>query len=161
MKPSPNYRTRIADGTQTAWPRVGRDDVDARTGDDIMQTKWMLLTLAALLGFGSDARAQQPTATDVTHELRLIASQPTVADADRERVRMFLDRPEVQRAAESIGLDLTRTTDHVSTLSEAEAAELAARIDALPGEPQVGGQVIVISASAVIIALLILLLLSD
>ncbi len=125
-----------------------------------MPTKWMLLIVAALLAFGGDARAQQTTAHDITRELRLIASQPT-ADADRATVQMFLDRPDVQRAVQSSGLDLTSTTDRVSALSDAEVAELAARIDALPGAPQVGGQVIVISASAVIIALLILLLLSD
>jgi len=126
-----------------------------------MQIRWMLITVAALASLGGDARAQQPTATDVTHELRLIASQPTVADADRETVRAFLDQPDVQRVAESSGLDLTSTRDRVSSLTDAEAAELAARLDALPGTPQVGGQVIVISASAVVIALLILLLLSD
>jgi hypothetical protein len=130
-------------------------------GERIMKTTWMLLTLAALLGLAGDARAQQPTAADITSELRLIASQPTAADADRATVRTFFERSSVQRAAESIGIDLTSTTDRVSTLSEAEVRELAARIAALPGEPQVGGQVIVISASAVIIALLILLLLSD
>ena len=126
-----------------------------------MQIKWMLLIVAALFSFAGDARAQQPTAADVTRELRLIASQPSAADAHRATVREFLDRSDVRRAAESSGLDLTGTGDRVSALSDAEAAELAARIDALPGTPQVGGQVIVISASALIIALLILLLLSD
>jgi hypothetical protein len=126
-----------------------------------MQTKWMLFTLAALVAFAGDARAQQPTANDVMSELRLIASQPTDADTDRATVREFLDRPEVRRAAEAVGLDSRIAAGRVTTLSDAEVADLAARIDALPGEEQVGGQVIVISASAVIIALLILLLLND
>jgi hypothetical protein len=126
-----------------------------------MQIKRMLLTLAALLALSADARAQQPTAADVTSELRLIASHATADDSDRATVRAFLDRPDVERIAESSGLDLVSTRDRVSTLSDAEAAELAARIDALAGAPQVGGQVIVISASALLIALLIVLLLAD
>jgi hypothetical protein len=150
-----------AAGTQTASLRVGRDNAIPEIGDEIMQIKWMLLALAALLGFAADARAQQPTVADVTEELRLIASQPTTADADRATVRVFLDRPDVVRAAESSGLDLTSTGDRASTLSDAEAAELAARIDALPGAAQAGGDVIVISATTVIIALLLLLLLAD
>ena len=126
-----------------------------------MQIKRMLLTVAVFLGFSADARAQQPSAADVTSELRLIASQPMSVDVDRATVRAFLDRPDVERVAESSGLDLASTRDRVSTLSDAEAAELAARIDALAGAPQVGGQVVVISASALLIALLIVLLLAD
>jgi hypothetical protein len=125
-----------------------------------MRIKWTLLAVAAVFALSADARAQHPAAADVTEELRLIASQPTAADADRATVRAFLDRADVEQAVESHGVDLTRAKDRVSTLNDAEAAELAARIDALDGAPQVGGDVIVISTTAVVIALLVLILLS-
>ena len=125
-----------------------------------MRIRLMLVTLAALLGSSADAHAQQPTAADVTEELRLIASEPTAADADRVTVRAFLDRAEVAQIAQSHVFDLDGTKDRTSTLSDAEVAEIAARIDAMDEAVQVGGDTIVISASAVIIALLVLILLS-
>jgi hypothetical protein len=131
-----------------------------QTGDEIMRIKWMLLTVAALLALSADAHAQQPTAADVTGELRLIASQPMASDTDRATVRAFLDRTDVAQAAESHGIGLDAVKDRTSTLSDAEAAELAARIDAWDGTAQVGGDVIVISTTAIIIALLVLILLS-
>jgi hypothetical protein len=144
-----------------------------------MRIKWMLLTFVALVAVfasSADAHAQQSPAADVTamtavtDELRLIASQPTAADADRASVRAFLERAAVERAAEVNGLDLETVKERASTLSDAEAADLAARIDAMDREAQdrdaqdrdalVGGDVIVISTTAVVIALLVLLLLS-
>lgn len=125
-----------------------------------MKIKWMLLAVGALFAASVDAHAQQATTADVTDELRLIASQPTPADGDRATVRAFLDRADVVGAAESHGIDIESTKDRVSTLSDAEAAQVAARIDAIDGEPQVGGDYIVISTTAVIIALLVLILVS-
>ena len=125
-----------------------------------MRIKWMLLTAVALLVLGADARAQQASAADVTEELRLIASQPTAADVDRATLRAFLDRPEVERAADARGIDLASVSDRTSTLTDDEAAEIARHIAAMDGAPQVGGDVIVISTTAIIIALLVLILLS-
>lgn len=118
-----------------------------------------LLALTALFFIGADLQAQEAPAQDLEHELRTMVVEPTPADRDRQTVRDFLDRAEVNDAVASLGLDPERLEAGVSTLDEDEAADLARQVQALEDEADlVGGDTIVISATTLIIILLIIII---
>jgi hypothetical protein len=71
----------------------------------------------------------------------------------RERVSDFLGRSEVQVQLQAYGVKASELAGRVSALSDAEAAELAARIDELPA----GG----VSILGVILIVFLVLLLTD
>ena len=73
---------------------------------------------------------------------------------DRARVQAYLDRDEVRRQIEALGVDPGEAAARIDTLSDAEIAEIADRIDRLPaGQDAVGA--IVGAALLVFIVLLI------
>jgi hypothetical protein len=71
-------------------------------------------------------------------------------DADRERVARMLDRTDVQARLQAHGVSAADVKARVAALTDAEAAELAARIDELPA----GGIGIV---GAIVLVFLVLL----
>lgn len=118
-----------------------------------------VLALTALFFVGADLQAQEAPAQDLEHELRTMVVEPTPADRDRQALRDFLDRGEVNDAVTSLGLDPERLEAGVSTLDEDLAADLARQVQALGDEADlVGGDTIVISATTLIIILLIILI---
>ncbi len=70
---------------------------------------------------------------------------------DRERIVSLIDRAEVQAQLQAYGVDPADVKARVGALTDAEAAELAGRIDSLPA----GGIGIL---SAILIVFLVLLL---
>lgn len=118
-----------------------------------------LLALSALFFIGADLQAQEAPAQDLEQELRTMVVEPTPADRDRQALRDFLDRAEVNDAVTSLGLDPERLEAGVNTLDEDEAADLARQVETLGDEADlVGGDTIVISATTLIIILLIILI---
>ena len=71
----------------------------------------------------------------------------------RERVSDFLGRADVQAQLQAYGVNASELAGRVSALSDAEAAELAARIEELPA----GG----VSILGVILIVFLVLLLTD
>lgn len=71
--------------------------------------------------------------------------------AERDRIVEMLDRAEVQAQLQAYGVNLSDVKARVAALTDAEAAELAARIDELPA----GGVSIL---GAILIVFLVLLL---
>lgn len=86
-----------------------------------------------------------------------ISQHVAAQDANRAVVREALSRPEVRELAAKAGIDLTRLSAAVDTMSTADlerAAEAAQQVnDSLVG----GATTIVISTTTIIIALLILI----
>ena len=70
---------------------------------------------------------------------------------DRERIAHVLDRADVQAQLQAYGVNATEVKARVDALTDAEAAELAARIDSLPA----GGIGII---GAILIVFLVLLI---
>lgn len=119
-----------------------------------MKTGWALA--AAMLLLPTAARAQQTT-TEVVEEPTAIAMQTTGEEADREALRRFIAREDVQRVARLADLDLEGASAGILAL-EGEQLSRAAN-QARAAESQLGAaDVITINATTLIIILLVILL---
>jgi len=125
-----------------------------------MRPLTLILALAGMTGLGGDLQAQGTPTGDVVDELRTMVAGQAQPDGDREAIRGFLDRADVERAATAHGLDAERLRAGVATLDTDAAQELARQARTVEeDQDQVGGNTIVISSTAIIIALLVLILL--
>ena len=88
------------------------------------------------------------TATSLPAQAAMIA-----ADADRGRIAAALERVEVREQLAAFGVDLEQAQARVAALTEAEAAELAGRLEELPA----GG----LDVLAVALVVFLVLLLTD
>jgi hypothetical protein len=82
----------------------------------------------------------------------LVATESAVG-AERERIAEILDRTDVQAQLRAYGVNAADVKARVAALTDAEAADLAARIDELPA----GG----VSVLGVILIVFLVLLLTD
>jgi hypothetical protein len=81
--------------------------------------------------------------------------EQTAAAGERERLAAVLQRDDVRRQIEALGVDRDEAMARLASLSDAEVREIAGRIDELPaGQSFLAGVLIV--AGAVLIALVIL-----
>ena len=118
-----------------------------------MKTSWAVA--AALLLLPAAARAQQAT-TEVVEEPMAIAMQ-TSEEADRDALRRFIARGDVQRVARLADVDLERASAGILAL-EGEHLSRAAN-QARAAENRLGAaDVITINATTLIIILLVILL---
>ena len=76
---------------------------------------------------------------------------PTESALQRQRVAALLDRAEVQAALAAYGVNPADVQSRVAAMSDAEAAELAARIDELPA-----GGIGIIGAALIVFLVLLL-----
>ena len=93
--------------------------------------------------------AAQTQAAMIGSEQAIAASQ----NAERDKVRTFLARADVQRQLASLGA--ARAADRVEALTDDEVQTLASRIDALPA----GGDISVAAALLIILVLVLLVFL--
>jgi hypothetical protein len=118
-----------------------------------------VLALTLSLAVGGELHAQQASTNDVEAELRMMVVEPSAVDRDREVVRDFLDRVDVQEAIAASGLDRERLEARVGTLDDGAMADLARQVRDVDQEGDlVGGNTIVLSTTTVIIILLLLIL---
>jgi len=62
----------------------------------------------------------------------IIATDQVTASAERDRVKSFLDRAEVQARMQALGVNPQAARARVDALSDDEVATLAGRLDQLP-----------------------------
>ena len=62
----------------------------------------------------------------------IIATDQVIAGAERNRVKSFLDRAEVQERLQALGVDRAAARARVDALSDQEIATLADQLDRLP-----------------------------
>lgn len=74
------------------------------------------------------------------------------ASVERDRVKNFIDRAEVQTRMQALGVDSQTVRDRVDALTDEEAAQLASRIDQMPA----GGNII-----GVLFTVFVILLVTD
>src|SRR5262245_53777727 len=98
------------------------------------------------------ATAQSTFAAMVATEKVVAATTPEV-DA-RARVAAFLDREDVQEILVRWDVDPTEAKARVAALTDAEASDLASRIDAMPA----GGHVVGIIIGAILLVFFVLLI---
>lgn len=120
-------------------------------------TPVLALTLSLVLG--GQLQAQETSTHDLESELRMMVVEPSAADQDREMVRDFLDRVDVQDAIAASGLDRERLEARLGTLDDGAVAELAQQVERVDQEGDlIGGNTVVISTTTIIIILLVLIL---
>jgi len=83
----------------------------------------------------------------------IIATDQVVAGAERDRLKSFLDRADVQAQMQVLGVNPQAAAARVNALSDDEIAGLVDRIDQLPAG---GGDVLV-----VLVAVFLVLLITD
>jgi len=116
-----------------------------------------IYVLAALMTVSTAFAAGQhvvPPAQIATTVADHVAKQ----DADRTAVREALARPEVERMATTIGLDLTRAKAAVETMSGADLERAATAARDVNQQLVGGASTVVISTTTIIIALLIVII---
>jgi hypothetical protein len=118
-----------------------------------------LLVLSALALFGAEVQAQEVTPLDLEGELRMMVTEPSAVEHDRQVVLDFMERADVGEAVTGLGFDTERLAERVNTLDAGTLADLARQLrDSQDEADLVGGNTIVLSTTTVIIILLILIL---
>jgi uncharacterized protein DUF6627 len=83
--------------------------------------------------------------------------EPANPNADREKVRAFLERPEVVKQLQAMGVSPDEAKARVGALSDAEVHLVAGKLDALPtGGRMTDFQIILVILLGVIILILLL-----
>ena len=114
----------------------------------------MVLMMASSSAFAGQQHLVTPSQLATT-----VADGVAKQDTNRAAVHEALARPEVQAVASSLGLDLTRATAAVDTMSGADL-EKAANAAQQVNEQLVGGaSTVVISTTTIIIILLLVIIL--
>ena len=117
-----------------------------------------VLPLAALLAFSSTAAGAGQHVVPPSQVAAALADHVAKQDADRTAVREALARPEVERMATTIGLDLTRAKAAVETMSGADLERAATAARDVNQQLVGGASTVVISTTTIIIALLIVII---
>jgi hypothetical protein len=119
----------------------------------------LVFPLVVLMMASSAAFAGQQHLVNPSQLAATVADGAAKQDTNRATVREALERPEVQAVATKLGLDLSKATAAVDTLSGADldkAANAAQQVN----EQLVGGaSTVVISTTTIIIILLLVIIL--
>ena len=119
----------------------------------------LVFPLMALMLASSSAFAGQQHLVTPAQLATTVAEGVAKQDANRAAVHEALARPEVQSVASSVGLDLTRATAAIDTMSGADL-ERAAHAAQQVNQQLVGGaSTVVISTTTIIIVLLLVIIL--
>jgi hypothetical protein len=78
-------------------------------------------------------------------------------DAEREKVRAFVERPEVVKQLQKLGVSPEDAKARVETMSDAEVHMISGRLEALPAGGRISNtELVIIILLAVIILILVL-----
>jgi hypothetical protein len=126
-----------------------------------MQTvrRFLVFPLMALMIASSSAFAEQQHAVAPGQLASTVAEHVAQQDANRVAVHEALARPEVQAVASSLGVDLTRATAAVDTMSGADLQRAANAAQQVNQQLVGGASTIVISTTTIIIILLLVIIL--
>ena len=118
----------------------------------------LVFPLAFLMAVSTTAFADGQHVVPPAQVAATLADHVAKQDADRTAVREALARPEVQRMAATIGLDLTRATAAVDTMNGADLERAASAARDVNTQLVGGASTVVISTTTIIIALLIVII---
>ena len=119
----------------------------------------LVFTLVAGMMASSPAFAGQQHLVPSSQLAETVADHLAKQDADRAAVHEALARPEVQSVASSIGLDLTRATAAINTMTAADLERAASAARDVNQQLVGGASTIVISTTAIILILLLVIIL--
>ena len=121
--------------------------------------KLLVFPLAALMAISAPAFAAAQHVVPPSQVAATVADHVANQDANRASVREALARPEVQRVAATMGLDLARAAAALDTMSAADLERAAATARDVNQQLVGGASTIVISTTTIIIILLLVILL--
>jgi hypothetical protein len=119
----------------------------------------LIFPLAMLMMASSSAFAGQQHVVSPGQLATTVAGAAAKQDTDRTTIRETLQRPEVQAVASKLGLDLTRATAAVDTLSGADLDKAANAAQQVNQQLVGGASTVVISTTTIIIILLLVVIL--
>jgi hypothetical protein len=118
----------------------------------------LVFPLIALMMASSSAFAGPQHLVPASQLAATVADQVAKEDANRAAVHEALARPEVQRMASSIGMDLTRAAAAVDTLAAGDLERAATAARDVNQQLVGGASSVVISTTTIIIILLVVIL---
>lgn len=121
--------------------------------------KLLVFPLAMLMMASSSAFAGQQHVVSPSQLAATVADGAAKQDTDRATVREALERPEVQAVASKLGLDLSRATAAVDTMSGAQLEQAASAAQQVNDQLVGGASTVVISTTTIIIILLLVVIL--
>lgn len=101
------------------------------------------LVSTTFVGFAQSAQAAL-IGTEQVHSATAATTAAAATEQNRARIAAALDRPDVAKQLESMGVNKDDAQARVAALSDAEAAQLAGRIDSLPAGGDVVGALVFI-----------------
>jgi hypothetical protein len=119
----------------------------------------LVLPLAMLMMASSSAFAGQQHVVSSSQLATTVADGAAKQDTNRAAVREALQRPEVQAVASKLGLDLSRATAAVDTMSGPQLEQAANAAQQVNDQLVGGASTVVISTTTVIIILLLVIIL--
>jgi hypothetical protein len=119
----------------------------------------LIFPLAMLIMASSSAFAGQQHVVSPGQLATTVADGAAKQDTDRAIVREAIERPEVQAIASKLGLDLSRATAAVDTMSGAELEKAAGAAQQVNDQLVGGASTVVISTTTIIIILLLIIVL--
>ena len=121
--------------------------------------KLLVAPLVLVMFASSPAFAGQRHVVDPSQLAAAVDQHVAKQDADRARVHEALARPEVQQLAAKMGVDLTRATAAVDSMTGPDLTRAANAARQINQQFVGGASTIVISTTAIIIILLLIILL--
>ena len=121
--------------------------------------KLLVFPLIALMMASSSAFAGQQHVVPPGQLATTVAEGVVKQDASRAVVHEALARPEVQAVADKLGLDLSRATAAIDTMTGADLDRAASAAQQVNDELVGGSSTVVISTTTIIIVLLLVIIL--
>lgn len=83
--------------------------------------------------------------------------EPAAPDADREKLRAFMERPEVAKQLQKMGVSPEEAKARVGAMSDAEVRMVAGKLDLLPAGGRISNTELVIIILLAVILLVIII----
>ena len=119
----------------------------------------VVFPLIALMAASAPVFADQQHAVSPSQLASTVADGAAKQDSNRAAVREALQQPAVQAVASKLGLDLTRATAAVDTMSGADLEKAADAAQQVNQQLVGGASTVVISTTTIIIILLLVVIL--
>jgi len=120
----------------------------------MIQRLQLMLLAVSLLVFCGVAHAELVGTDEAAASV-----EPAKPDADREKLRAFMERPEVVEKLKSMGISPDQAKSRVAALSDAEVHAIAGKVDMLPAGGRLTNNdllLIVVIILAVVLLIIIL-----
>ena len=117
----------------------------------IQRLSGWLIDFWIVLAFGVAAALVLPQANAA-----LIDTEAAQAQNERERVKAMLERPELAKALEKLGLTPTQAVARVDALGDGEVLQLAGKLDAAIAAGQISNETLLLIIILVLVLIILL-----